>query len=225
MTNATTLPIGSIMSGWSVSTEGSNTPKPSSKSVAACLSDASRRVVTAYGTSAQFRQTFSPVRQFHFASYPRQCYLGSAPALAHVAIAYGHGVANAWLMEQLADLAEFSGSTGKMSPAQLRACAYSIASAYAWLNVAEIMLFFARFKSGRYGRFYQSVDPLIVTNALREFVGERFSELQKYEYEENAKKREEQREGTISRAEYERLLWLAVYGDEAAQQLLTPPVE
>lgn len=35
------------------------------------------------------------------------------------------------------------------------------------------MLFFHRFKAGRYGRFYGSVDPLVITTALREFLRDR----------------------------------------------------
>lgn len=69
------------------------------------------------------------------------------------------------------------------------------------------MLFFHRFKSGRYGRFYGSVDPLVITTSLREFIKERNEAIDKHEQEERQAKRaaDANRENTITYEEFLKL--------------------
>ena len=38
------------------------------------------------------------------------------------------------------------------------------------MKLPELMLFFQQFKAGKYGRFYGSVDPMVITTALQEFL-------------------------------------------------------
>ena len=64
------------------------------------------------------------------------------------------------------------------------------------------MLFFHRFKSGRYGKFYGKVDPLVITCSLREFVKERNNSLDHYEQELHRKQLEEHKKQTVSWKEY-----------------------
>ena len=47
------------------------------------------------------------------------------------------------------------------------------------------MLFFFQFKSGKYGRFYGSVDPLVITTSLRDFLKERGNAYFDRQSEEN----------------------------------------
>lgn len=69
------------------------------------------------------------------------------------------------------------------------------------------MLFFHRFKSGCYGRFYGSVDPLVITTSLREFIKERNEAIDKHEQEERQAKRsaDANRENTITYEEFLKL--------------------
>ena len=64
------------------------------------------------------------------------------------------------------------------------------------------MLFFHRFKTGRYGRFYGTVDPLIITTSLREFIKERNVEIERHEQEERERKAAEHRKRAIPYTEY-----------------------
>lgn len=64
------------------------------------------------------------------------------------------------------------------------------------------MLFFYRFKSGRYGHFYGSVDPLVITCSLQEFINERGCAIAQNEQEERERRNIEEREGVISYDEY-----------------------
>lgn len=52
------------------------------------------------------------------------------------------------------------------------------------------MLFFYRFKQGKYGRFYGVVDPLVIMTALQEFLRERNEAIFDHEAELNRRKAE-----------------------------------
>lgn len=71
-----------------------------------------------------------------------------------------------------------------------------IADNFGYLKLSELMLFFQQFKAGRYGRFYGSVDPLVITEALQSFLdfrAERMAAIEKVKRQEEERKREAQR--------------------------------
>lgn len=86
-----------------------------------------------------------------------------------------------WLLPQLYDLSEYCGVKNKLQGKPLEGCAHVIATEFYYLKVSELMLFFHRFKSGRYGKFYGTVDPLVITSALREFDAERGEAIYKHD--------------------------------------------
>jgi hypothetical protein len=64
------------------------------------------------------------------------------------------------------------------------------------------MLFIMRFKSGQYGRFYGTVDPLIITTALREFCKERAVAIEQHDQEEKQRLREQAAAEAVTWEEY-----------------------
>lgn len=150
----------------------------------------------------EFLVTFNPDTQMKICSDTRVCITGQYPTLAEVRRDYGTSVPTAWLVPQLQDLSWYCGARDKLNARQLEECAYVIASDFSYLKVSELMLFFHRFKSGRYGKFYGTVDPLVICQALREFVKERNSEIEKIESEERQREREEHAKTAVSWKEY-----------------------
>ena len=80
--------------------------------------------------------------------------------------------------------------------------AYLIVCGYHWLKVTEVMLFFWWFKSGRYGKFYGAVDPMVITTALREFVKDRNAIIAKRDGMEAEKKEAEWRKRAVTYEQY-----------------------
>ena len=80
------------------------------------------------------------------------------------------------------------------------------------------MLFFHDFKAGQYGKFYGSLDPLVVTTALKEFLAHRGALLDKYEDEEDTKRLEEQRKSAVTFEEYCRLTGYVPDGDRTPKK-------
>lgn len=116
---------------------------------------------------------FNPTKQTEYTLDVRRAYRGHAPALSGVKEAYGGGTARSWLFVQISDLMEFSGCKGKLSVKQIEELANIILTEYGYLKLTEMMDFFRKFKAGNYGKFYGTVDPMVITCALREFKRER----------------------------------------------------
>lgn len=145
---------------------------------------------------------FNPDAQMRICSDTKLCIAGQFPTLAEIKRDYGSNIPKAWLVPQLHNLSWYCGVKDKLDDRQLEECAYVIASNFFFLKVSELMLFFHRFKSGRYGKFYGRVDPLVIVNALREFVAERNNALELYERDEHNKQLEEHKKTAVSWKEY-----------------------
>lgn len=127
---------------------------------------------------------YNPDNQVAIACNVDDCHFGDYPTLAQLRAGYGNKVPTMWLIPQLYNLSEFCGCRDKLQGKPLEQCAFVIATEYHWLKVSELMLFFHRFKAGHYGRFYGSVDPLVITTALRDFCKERAEAYVRHEQQQ-----------------------------------------
>ena len=145
-----------------------------------------------FGHSDQFLTRVNPETQTAFAKNPRAAIMGDYPTLTDIRETYGPTFPTQWLMPQIVDVSLFVG-VKNLDQRQQMQLARVIATEYHYLKVTELLLFFYRFKTGRYGRFYGAVDPLIVTSALHEFIFERNEMLDKYEQEDREAREAEER--------------------------------
>lgn len=122
-----------------------------------------------YQTPQQLLLDYTPDRQATFARVPTKCLEGNSPTLADIRAFWGGRWAETWLEAQLKDLSEYSNTRDKILDYQLEETARVILEEFYYLKLSELMLFFFHFKAGRYGRFYGSVDPLVITQALQDF--------------------------------------------------------
>lgn len=155
-----------------------------------------------YGTREQFLVTMNPSIQAVAAKHPDKCYFGTAPTLGMLKKTYGDSMAGTWLVPQLNDLAAFTNSTNQLNGQAVEFVADAIAQEYYYLKTSELLLFFYRFKLGYYGRFYGTVDPMIITTAIRSFLNERAEAYRKRESEEQQKKSEEYARNAITAEEF-----------------------
>lgn len=159
-------------------------------------------MITRYGDRTKFLTLFNPDLQMKVCKDSQLCFFGDAPVLSELNMTYGEMTATMWLVPQLYDLSEYCGCKEKLQGKPLEECASVIATEFYWLKVSELMLFFHRFKSGRYGRFYGSVDPLVITTSLRAFLNERNNAIAEQEQYEREQEREEARKNAITYEEH-----------------------
>lgn len=127
--------------------------------------------------------------------------MGDYPTLRDINEAYGKNFAVEWLTTHLADLSLMTGAKN-LTEYQQEQLAIIIATEYFWLKVTELMIFFHRFKSGLYGKFYGAIDPLTITCALRYFLADRNYLIGIYEQEERERREAEERKNAISYEEF-----------------------
>lgn len=134
---------------------------------------------------------------------PDKCFFAEYPTLTDLRLAYrSEMMPQMWLVTQLYNLCEYCGARDKLTDSQYREMAFVLSTNWPYLKVSEYMLFFHRFKSGRYGRFYGSIDPLIITQALRQFCDERAKAIDRHEQEEREKRMDESRKRSITWEQY-----------------------
>ena len=156
-----------------------------------------------FGTQDQFLQKVNPQTQSAFAMKQEFAVMGDYPTLTDICLTYGKTFSEQWLYPQIVDVALFTG-VKNLNKEQVRSLASVIAVEYRFLKVTELLLFFHRFKTGRYGRFYGSVDPMVITCALREFMRERNDMIAQYE-QERRERESESKEPTMTHEEYLKL--------------------
>ena len=152
-----------------------------------------------FGAKEQFLSKVNPDTQVFFALNTEAAVMGDYPTLMDICVAYGNNFSTEWLIPLIDNLALYTG-VKNLNGSQELELARIIAIEYRHLKITEILLFFARFKAGRYGRFYVTVDPMVITCALRDFMRER-NELISY-YEREQKEREESMQPKITWEEY-----------------------
>lgn len=159
------------------------------------------KMVARYGNRDEMLQLFNPSVQMQICSSPDACYFGDFPVLSQLT-AYGSNTPTIWLIPQLVNLSEYCGAKDKLNIRQLEELASVIATEFYFLKVSEIMLFLHRFKSGKYGRMYGTVDPMIITTSLREFVRERAAAIDRHEQEIKRQEREKASQEAVTWEEY-----------------------
>ena len=168
-----------------------------------------------------FAVRMNPDVQMQICHDARLCIMGDYPTLAEVRKVYGSKAPEVWLIPQLVNLSEYCGVKEKLNKQQMRQLAYTIATEFFYLKVSELMLFFHRFKSGRYERFYGSVDPLIITKALRLFIMERNNSIDQYEREERQMKSEEDRKRAVTWEQYCKQNFMSERKDDSPLNLIS----
>lgn len=153
--------------------------------------------LTKFGDKKTFLATFTPQLQLTMCTDEKECILGDYPTMAEMK-AHGENFPAAWLVPQIFELSEYCGARDKIPPLVLQQLAQIIAKEFYYLKVSEMMLFFYRFKLGTYGRFFGTIDPLIITQSLREFLKERFVVIDTAEQEKARQMRKEWQKDAIS---------------------------
>lgn len=161
-------------------------------------------LVARYGDKNRFLQTFHINNQITYTNDEQRCHFGTAPTLVQVSKAYGSQTTEEWLIYQIVDLSEFCKLKSKLTSTQVKQTAQLIMNAYGYLKVTEIMLYFRRFKFGQYGRFYGSVDAMIILDCIKKFCNERSEAIHRQRKVEEEQAREQQMRGCISWEEYQR---------------------
>lgn len=154
--------------------------------------------------------------------------MASCPTLAAYDRIYGEGCAEDWICMQITVLFAASSSREKGLADGIRLFSSAFAGEVRQYKLSELMLFFARYKAGKYDNSYASFDAKRIGNAFfKEFLRERVHEIDRCERAKTQQQIEERRfvapEGHTSYSWYQELKRRAQAGDEQAARQLEKP--
>lgn len=167
-------------------------------------------IQTKFGsTYIEFARRFNPSIQGKLASINADyvyCYLTTYPKLKQVGDAYSNDAPSNWLKIQFENLNDFVGTREKMTTEQINELAALFLIESQSLNIAEVALFFIKLKTGHFGEFYGTIDPLRIMVARKQFIEERNNAISSYRLKmaqkEERKKRQEWEKSAITYEEY-----------------------
>lgn len=138
-----------------------------------------------------------------------ECVTYNYPTMQQAAKIYGDEAISLWVKIQLEDLNNYCGVKEKMTAEQLKNLAEIMLYTYGEIKISELALFLLKFKAGKYGQFYGAIDPLVITNAMAEFMDDRMIAFKINERENEMireqKKREEWKLNAITYEQHQEL--------------------
>lgn len=178
---------------------------------------------------SDIERQFSPANWGYASQNPERAYKAQCPTLMQYDSLYGEGSSDLWVETMVTGLFGASSSREKGNANGIRVFCQSFAGQAKGFKLSELMLFFARYKAGRYDNSYASFDARRIGNAFfKEFIPERNNELDRISHEEQRIRIERSRftppPGYSSLSWYQELKRRAESGDEEAQRLLKKPV-
>lgn len=154
-----------------------------------------------------------------------KAYTSETPCLIHIEKMHGTDNMVHWVKGQILALFGSSTSDDKGIADGISLFAQSFAMQVKGFKLTELMLFFARYKSGKYDNSYTKFDARRIGNAFfKEFIPERNIELDRINSKRIQQEIEERRftppEGYTSLSWYEELKKRAANGDEEAKRMI-----
>ncbi len=147
------------------------------------LRRAQERVLCRFKTKEELLARANRDSGVKFARNERAAFVGDYPTLTDIRLTFGGRSDEMWLLPQIANISAFSGAK-LLDSGQQQYLAQLIATEYHYLKITELLLFFYKFACGEYGKFYGSVDPMVVMQALHWFQEYRASSIDRYEQED-----------------------------------------
>lgn len=152
-------------------------------------------------------------------------YFSEAPTLGTVTEAYGIDASIFWIKTQILSIDFYAGQKKEGDINAINELAKNIAYKHTGVKVTEFELFVALFKSGEYGFFFGSFDPIFLGAAFKKYqTTTRQIHLDKLEREKNQREIEARRfippEGYSSLSWYQELKKRANDGDKEAINIL-----
>ena len=173
-------------------------------------------------------RSFSPAHWGYTAQNPERAYTAGCPTLLQLDAVYGEGSSGYWVETMVTGLFGASSSREKGNADGIHVFCEAFAAQVKGFKMSELMLFFARYKAGRYDNSYASFDARRIGNAFfKEFVKERNSELDTISRNAEQERIENRRftppEGYSSLSWYLEVKRRAESGDEKAARMLDSP--
>lgn len=189
------------------------------------MSRDSQTWLSKWKSHSDIERVFSPNNWGYTLSHPDKAYQAECPTLAAYEHIYGDGLSADWIRLQVLTLYGASNCKDVGIADGIKLFAEAFAQEVKAYKLSELMLFFARYKAGKYDNSYASFDAKRIGNVFfTEFVKERNYELDKINREKMKEEIENRRftppEGYTSFSWYQEIKRRAAQGDVESIRIL-----
>lgn len=129
----------------------------------------------------------------------------NAPSLAILKAAFGEPVAIEWINTLIYDFVDYCEQQQGVENSKLEECAAFIMARYYYLNMAELLLFFAECKLCKFGRIYGTIGAMRIMEMLNDYISQRNEDMSRIEREQAQAKYCQPNPDAVSYEEY--LIW------------------
>lgn len=181
--------------------------------------------INKFPSKEQIGRAYSPTFWSYTLEHIKEAYMADCPTLMQLAQSHGDMIPQWWIHLQVMALYGSSSSSDKGIVDGIPIFAASFAREVSTFKLSELMIFFARYKAGKYDNSYHTFDTRRIGNAFfKEFLPQRQIELDRIIKEEEQAKIEARRfvppQGYTSLSWFQHLKERAAQGDEEAMTLL-----
>lgn len=176
-------------------------------------------------TLSELNSRFNPMKWEYVMGNVEKAYTSETPCLIHIEQMHGADSMVHWIKGQILALFGSSTSDDKGIADGIFLFAQSFAMQVKVFKLTELMLFFARYKSGKYDNSFTKFDARRIGNAFfKEFIPERNIELDRINSKRIQQEIEERRftppEGYTSLSWYQEIKKRAENGDGEAKRMI-----
>lgn len=118
-------------------------------------------------TKEDFSELYGVPKQYLYSLHEERCHSGNAPTIAQIVEELGLDFCMDWVKNFLLDLQNFTSATRHLDANQLRQVCFIVTTQFRRIKVTEFMLFCIKAKSGEFGKFFNTIDPMDIITALR----------------------------------------------------------
>jgi hypothetical protein len=148
-------------------------------------------------TAEEFRTAYGSKNMYAYAMDEERCHIGRAPRLIDAMHLYGRTAVLATVDDLMQSLINFTSAKSKLTEEQRTRLAWVIVTQYGHLRITELILFVVKAQAGKFGKFYNQIDPLDITTALDTWSQQANAERNRYrliQYERDKAEEHERRE-------------------------------
>lgn len=123
-------------------------------------------------TQQEFKKMYNSKYMYAYAMDEERCHIGTAPTLADSLHEFGRDCVLSVIDEILYSLVTFTSARVHLSQEQRGRLAWVVLTQYPRMRVTELILFVVKAQSGKFGKFYDRIDPIDITTALTKWWAE-----------------------------------------------------
>lgn len=148
-------------------------------------------------TQSEFETMYDVKHIFNYTLDETRCHVGRAPNLRDCQAFFGRDSLRKVMRGALDIFIDFVKCKDKPNNAQRDTICWLVMTQFGSLKITEWLLFIMKAMSGQFGKFYNTLDPLDITTAVRAWSKECETFRNEYRAEQVRKAREKEREEVV----------------------------